>query len=72
MFTKAQQKKESIFKRAKLKNCPFCGSQANVIASPLQATTRWHIIVKCSLCSCQKVVFTAYVKQLEAEWNIRQ
>lgn len=72
MLTKKQIKKEQIFKRAKLKDCPFCGGRPNITAHPLLGTQRWHIIIKCSLCSCLKVTFTNYVKQLEAEWNIRR
>jgi hypothetical protein len=50
------------------KPCPFCGCN-KIELIPQGKQYEW--LIKCTCCGVKKFVYTAYQRQLKAEWNNR-
>jgi uncharacterized Zn finger protein len=48
--------------------CPFCGC-TKIEIIPQEKQYEW--LIKCTGCGIKKFVYTAYKRQLKAEWNRR-
>jgi hypothetical protein len=50
----------------KLKPCPFCGGDAEILPQP-----KGWLMARCRICSAKVMEFTPYKKQIAVAWNLR-
>ena len=59
------------FSNKKLKPCPFCGGQAELLPQIFPPHSMEGFMIKCRQCSANKLSFSHFQSQAVCEWNWR-